>query len=89
MAARKPVAKSRKEKQETGKCVDCAHAYVMRDNMPCNPLISECGINGERYPESWMCCINGFSRRNVDLVIHPMIYLNRERDNGDTTIHTE
>lgn len=63
---------------QTGRCIDCKHGYVMSDGVKSNPLIIECLINKERYPQSWRCTINGFTCRHTELVIHPMIYLNRK-----------
>lgn len=65
-------------KPKKGKCIECAHAYVMSDGQPCNPLISLCQKNGERYPQSWEYLISGFVQRTGELEIHPMIYLNRK-----------
>lgn len=61
-----------------GRCVDCAHGYVMSDGVKGNPLITECPISKTRYPQSWLCTINCFILRTTELVIHPMIYLNRK-----------
>ena len=61
-----------------GRCVDCARGYVMSDGIKGNPLITECSINKSRYPQSWICTINCFIQRTVELVIYPMIYLNRK-----------
>ncbi len=63
---------------KTGKCVECAHAYVMSDHQPRNPLISICDRNKERYSQGHIYQINGFEPRKGELVIHEMIYLNRK-----------
>ena len=63
---------------KSGPCVDCERGYVMSDGVKGNPLIIECPINHTRYPQSWPCNINAFIRRVGELVIHPMIYLNRK-----------
>lgn len=76
--ARRPASPSQADKPKKGKCVDCAHAYVMTDHMPQNPLISICGQNNERFSQGHVCQINGFEPRKGELVIHEMIYLNRD-----------
>lgn len=63
---------------KTGLCIECNHGYVMSDGVKGNPLIIECSINKIRYPQSWICTINSFIARIGELIIHPMIFLNRK-----------
>jgi len=74
----KSTARTTTEKPKSGKCVECAHAYVMSDHQPRNPLISICGKNHERYSQGHTCQICGFAQRVGELVIHEMIYLNQK-----------
>ena len=89
MAARKTYTKTaEKPKTKKGKCIDCLHGYVMKDDMPCNPLVTLCQTNNERYPQSWECQINNFEPRAGEMEIHEMIHLIR-KDDGNTEICTE
>lgn len=74
----KHTASTANMKPRSGKCVDCAHAYVMSDHQPRNPLISICGRNHQRYPQGHTCQIGGYEPRRGPLEIHEMIYLNRK-----------
>lgn len=77
------TAQATRPTKQQGKCIDCSHGYVMKDDMPCNPLITRCDIDGERYPQSWECHKDSFSERVGELVIHPMIHLNGGQDAAD------
>jgi hypothetical protein len=70
--------KVEKDSPHIGLCVECERGYVMSDGVKGNPLIIECPINKIRYPQSWPCTINSFIRRVGEMIIHPMIYLNRK-----------
>lgn len=70
--------KVEKEVPHIGLCVECERCYVMSDGVKDNPLIIECPINKIRYPQSWPCTNNSFIRRVGEMIIHPMIYLNRK-----------
>ena len=70
--------KEDKNTPKIGPCLECERGYVMSDVVKGNPLIIECPVNHTRYPQSWSCNINAFVRRVGELVIHPMIYLNRK-----------
>lgn len=76
----KGVKQVKNEKCESkfGHCIDCERGYVMSDGVKGNPLIVECPINKNRYPQSWPCTINSFIHRVGEMIIHPMIYLNRK-----------
>ncbi len=70
--------KEDKNTSKTGPCLECERGYVMSDGVKGNPLIIECSINKARYSQSWICRFNAFQRRSGELIIHPMIYLNRK-----------
>ena len=73
------VNKAADEEPKTGRCIDCAHGYVMSDGVKGNPLIIECGINKVRNPQSWCCTTNSFQKRTGEMEVHPMIFLNRKQ----------
>jgi hypothetical protein len=73
---KKPKEKKKEEKivPENGYCIDCAKAYLMRREMPCNPIVAECMVNHERQvAEVNLCRIKAFEPLSGDTVIHKMI----------------
>lgn len=61
-------------KVENGYCIDCAKAYLMRSEMPCNPIVAECMVNHERQvAEANQCNINSFEPLVGEAIIHDMI----------------
>lgn len=67
----------KKEKSTVGRCIDCAFGYVMSDGVKGNPLVTECAIDKERYPQQWLCTVRRFEPRIGETIIHPMKYLHK------------
>ena len=73
---KKPKEKKKEEKvvSENGYCIDCAKAYLMRNDMPKSPIVAECSVNHERQvAEVNLCRIKSFEPLSGETIMHKMI----------------